>query len=339
MKHRLAAETSLIRGLVLDHGGRHPDMPHDVRNCYILIANVSLEYDKSEVNSSFSFATPEQRDNLVKSERRVTDDRVAKIIALKKKVCKEGEHFVIINQKGIDPLSLDQFAKEGILGLRRAKKRNMERLALACGGVSVNTADELTPEVLGWAGHVYEQTLGEDKFTFVEDLKHPQSCTILVKGSTDYVLFQIKDALHDGLRAAKNVYDDQAVLPGAGALEVAVNLALQEEVKRVDGRETAGVQAFSEALLVIPKLLAKNSGFDALESVVKLQQAQRNDKVIVGLDIMTGELTDPLQSGVFDNVCVKQQIFTSASVIANQLLLVDDVLAAGRSGAPKVPNA
>ncbi len=41
---------------------------------------------------------------------------------------------MVINQKGIDPLSLDVLAKEGILGLRRAKRRNMERLTLACGG-------------------------------------------------------------------------------------------------------------------------------------------------------------------------------------------------------------
>ncbi len=50
-------------------------------------------------------------------------------------VCQEtGQGFVVINQKGIDPMSLDMLAKEGILALRRAKRRNMERLTLACGG-------------------------------------------------------------------------------------------------------------------------------------------------------------------------------------------------------------
>ena len=37
------------------------------------------------------------------------------------------KNFVVINQKGIDPMSLDMFAKSGILALRRAKRRNMER--------------------------------------------------------------------------------------------------------------------------------------------------------------------------------------------------------------------
>ena len=65
-------------------------------------------------------------------------------------MCADGDSsFVVINQKGIDPSSLDLLAKEGILGLRRAKKRNMERLTLACGGYAVNSVEELTPECLG----------------------------------------------------------------------------------------------------------------------------------------------------------------------------------------------
>jgi T-complex protein 1 subunit zeta len=54
MQHRTASETQLVRGLVLDHGARHPDMPKRVENAYILTLNVSLEYEKTQV-TSFSF--------------------------------------------------------------------------------------------------------------------------------------------------------------------------------------------------------------------------------------------------------------------------------------------
>jgi hypothetical protein len=56
--------------------------------------------------------------------------------------------FVLINQKGIDPICLDMLARAGILALRRAKKRNMERLALACGGFAVNSVEELSEDCL-----------------------------------------------------------------------------------------------------------------------------------------------------------------------------------------------
>lgn len=58
----------------------------------------------------------------------------------------------------------------------------MERLVLACGGQAVNSVDELTEADLGFAGLVYEHILGEEKYTFVENVKNPQSCTILIKG-------------------------------------------------------------------------------------------------------------------------------------------------------------
>lgn len=102
----------------------------------------------------------------------------------------------------------------GILALRRAKRRNMERLALACGGVALNSFDDMQESHLGYAGHVYEHVLGENKFTFVEDCKIPQSVTILMKGPNKHTLVQIKDAVRDGLRAINNAIQDQAVIPG-----------------------------------------------------------------------------------------------------------------------------
>lgn len=134
MQHRMSSETQLVRGLVLDHGARHPDMPKRVENAYILTMNVSLEYEKSEVNSGFFYSTAEQREKLVESERRFVDAKLKKIVELKNEVCgtdpKKG--FVVLNQKGIDPLSLDVLVKNGIFALRRVKRRNMERCVPIC---------------------------------------------------------------------------------------------------------------------------------------------------------------------------------------------------------------
>lgn len=191
MRHKLDTDTKLIRGLVLDHGSRHPDMPKRLEDCHVLNCNISLEYEKSEVNAGFFYSSAEQREKLVAAERAVVDDKVQRIIDLKKQVCTDGGSFVVINQKGIDPGSLDMLAKEGILALRRAKRRNAERLQLACGGFTVNSVEELTPDCLGHAGLVYEHVLGEDKFTFVEDVRHPHSCTVLIKGPNDYTIAQV----------------------------------------------------------------------------------------------------------------------------------------------------
>ena len=46
LPHPPFPSSRLVRGLVLDHGARHPDMKKRVANAYILTCNVSLEYEK-----------------------------------------------------------------------------------------------------------------------------------------------------------------------------------------------------------------------------------------------------------------------------------------------------
>lgn len=97
--------------------------------------------------------------------------------------------------------------------------------------------------------------LGEEKYTFVKGVKNPRSCTILIKGPNEHTISMIKEATRDGLRAVKNVYDDKAVVPGAGSFEIACSVRLTEYCKEVQGKAKLGIQAFADALLVIPKVL------------------------------------------------------------------------------------
>lgn len=146
------------------------------------------------------------------------------------------------------------------------------RLQLICGGIAQNSVDDLTPDILGWAGLVYEHTLGEEKFTFLEDVKDPKSVTLLIKGPNGHTIQQIQDALRDGLRAVKNALEDECLIPGAGAFEVACCAHLSGSIKKAaKGRVKMGVQAFADALLIIPKILAQNGGFDVQDVVVALQ--------------------------------------------------------------------
>jgi len=331
MERKLGTDSRFVNGLVLDHGGRHPNMPTLLKNCHVMTCNVTFEYEKTETNSGFYYSNAEEREKLVESERTWLDERCLKVIEFKRKVCKEDESFVMINQKGIDPLSLDAFAKEGILCLRRAKRRNMERLTLACGGSPIHSLEDLSAEMLGFAGRVSEMTLGEDKYTFVEDCgQNARSCTILLQGPNGHSIKQMHDAVNDGLRSCKNAVEDLAVVPGAGAFEVAASQYLKNTVApNTKGRTKLGILAFAEALLVIPKTLAENSGLDVQETILKLEDESSED-IAVGLNCETGEPMLPQEEGIWDNVRVKRQSLYLSTVLATQLLLVDEVMRAGR---------
>lgn len=330
MQHGSASDTHLVRGLVLDHGARHPDMPRHVKNAFVLILNVSLEYEKTEVNLGFFYSSAEQRDKLVSSERRFVDEKLRRIVDLKNQVCgMNGEHgFVIINQKGIDPMSLDVLAKNGILALRRAKRRNMERLQLIVGGEAQNSVDELAPDILGKSGLVYEESIGEDKFTYVTECSEARALTILIKGLTNHVVQQTKNAVRDGLRAVANVIKDQAVVPGAGAFFLSCNHHLTRS-SIIKGRNKPGVLAFADALLVVPKTLSSNAGLDALETV-SVCQDEVGEGHVVGVDLSSGEPLDPALEGVWDSYRVLRNAVLAAVGIASNLLLCDELLKAGK---------
>jgi T-complex protein 1 subunit zeta len=222
-------------------------------------------------------------------------------------------------------------AREGIIALRRAKRRNMERLTLACGGYAINSVEDMTPDCLGEAGKVYEVSLGDDKFTFVEDVRHAQSCTILLKGPNEHTIAQLKDAVRDGMRSVVNAIEDGAIVAGGGAFEIAAHAALVEYAqKEVTGKAKLGVLAFADAMLIVPKVLAENSGFDVQDTIIKLQEERLRTGAPIGLDVTTGQPMLPSQTGVWDALRVKKQIIQLGAVLASQLLLVDEVLRAGR---------
>ena len=91
MERKLGSDSRFVNGIVLDHGGRHPDMPSVLKNCFIMTCNVTFEYEKTEVASGFFYSNAEEREKLVESERKWLDERCKQVIDFKRSVCQAGE--------------------------------------------------------------------------------------------------------------------------------------------------------------------------------------------------------------------------------------------------------
>merc|ERR1712151_451526 len=89
-------------------------------------------------------------------------------------------------------------------------------------------------------------------------------------GSTDHSIGQMKDALRDGLRSVQNALEDEALVPGAGAFEIAAHVHLEQFKRSVQGKPRLGVEIFGKALLTVPKTLLENSGMDVQEKLLKV---------------------------------------------------------------------
>lgn len=189
-----------------------------------------------------------------------------------------------------------------------------------------------------------------------EDVKDPKSVTLLIKGPNAHTITQINDAVRDGLRSVYNMIVDKSVVPGAGAFQIACAAHLSSEGfrKQVKGKAKYGVSAFADALLVIPKTLAANSGHDVQDSrkfqwpqlaphfaemfIVAALQDEQVEGNIVGLNLITGEPMDPIQEGVYDSFRVLRNCIASSSSIASNLLLCDELLKARAGGRQQGPG-
>ncbi|WP_028052931.1 thermosome subunit beta [Carboxydothermus ferrireducens] len=315
-------DTQLIRGVVIDKEVVHPGMPKRVEKAKIALINDALEVKETETDAEIRITSPEQLQAFLEQEERMLREMVEKI--------KEVGANVVFVQKGIDDLAQHYLAKYGIMAVRRVKKSDMEKLAKATGAKIVTNIRDLTPEDLGYAELVEERKVAGESMIFVEGCQNPKAVTILIRGGTEHVVDEVERALEDAIKVVKDILEDGKILAGGGAPEIELAIRLDEYAKEVGGKEQLAIEAFAEALKVIPRTLAENAGLDPIETLVKVIAAHKEKGPTIGVDVYEGEPADMLERGVIEPLRVKKQAIKSASEAAIMILRIDDVIAASK---------
>jgi thermosome len=316
------SDSRLVEGIVIDKEVVHPHMPKRVENAKILLLDVALEYKKTEVDAEISITSPDQLKAFLDEEERILKSMVDKIAAT-------GAN-VVLCQKGIDDIAQHYLAKANILAARRIKESDMEKLARATGATIAKSLEGVSAKDLGQAGLVEERKYGEEEMIFVEQCKNPKAVTILLRGGSEHVVDELERGVNDGLRVVEAAIEDGKLVAGGGAAEVEVALRLREYAATVGGREQLAIEAFADAIEVIPKTLAENAGLDPIDTIVDLRAEHEKGNKHAGLNVYTGKVIDMFKEGVVEPLRVKTQAIHSASEAATMILRIDDVIAAGK---------
>ncbi|MBS7624784.1 TCP-1/cpn60 chaperonin family protein [Candidatus Bathyarchaeota archaeon] len=316
-------DTELVRGIILDKEVVHAGMPKRVEKARIALLNCPLEIEKTEFSAEIRIRDPLQMKAFLDKETQMLKEMVEKI--------KKAGANVVICQKGIDDMAQHFLAKEGILAVRRAKESDMEKLARATGGRIVTNLDDLKPEDLGYAELVEERKIGEDKMVFVEGCKDPRSVSILIRAGLERMVDEAERAMHDALSVIADVIEKNKVVPGGGAAEAEVAKELRKYAAQIGGREQLAIEAFAEALEIIPKTLAENAGLEPIDVMVELRAAhEKPDGYAYGVDVFSGKVVNMFEKGVIEPLVVKEQAIKSATEAASMILRIDDVIAAAK---------
>jgi len=323
-------DSQLVHGMVIDKERLHPNMPKKVKDAKIALLNAPIEIEKTEVDAKIEITSPDQLQAFLDKEESMLRDMVKTIV--------DSGANVVFCQKGIDDLAQHFLAKAGIYTIRRIKKSDMEKLARATGARIVTSIHELTSADLGKAGLVEEKKIAGDDMTFVTQCENPKSVSIILRGGTEHVVDELNRAMEDALRVVGVVVEDGLLVAGGGAPEVELALRLRQYAATVGGREQLAIEAFAEAMEVIPKTLAENAGLDQIDSLVSLRSKHEQGIKTAGLDMDSGEPVDMLDLGVVEPLRVKTQAINSAAESAVMILRIDDVIASRSGGEGGMPG-
>jgi archaeal chaperonin len=321
-------DTELIAGILLDKEKLSTNMPAQVHHAKIALLDTALEIKNTEIDAKISITDPKNLQAFLDMEEQM-------LRKMTERVVQSGAN-VVFCQKGIDDLAAHFLAKNGIFACRRVKKSDMDRIEKATGAKMVSNIDDLSPKDLGQAGIVEEVRVGDEVMTFVRECPNAKAVTILVRGSTEHVIAEIKRAMEDAIGDVAAALSVGKIVAGAGSIEVEVAKHLYAYSNSLSGREQLAVRAFADALEVIPRTLAENAGLDPIDAITELKSAHDKGEVWAGIDVFTGKTMDAWKAGVLEPLKIKTQALSSASEVAIMILRIDDVIAGGKQ--PEMPH-
>jgi archaeal chaperonin len=320
-------DAELIRGVVLDKVRAHDGMPRKVTKAKVAMVAMPLEITKTQVKAKIKITSADQVNAFSEQER----DALKK---LSDAIIDSGAN-VLLCQKGIADAAQFYLAKAGVLAIEDVPEKDMKYAARALHANIVNKPESITGKDLGVAEQVEEDT--EGNVTRISGCKNPKTITILLRGTSDYLLDELERAVVDGTRVVMDAMEDGTYVVGGGAVETELLMKIREYAQTVGGRVQIALEAYATAFESIPRTLAENSGYNPIDKLVELKNVHSKGKKNAGLNVYEGKVVDMLSEGVIEPLRSKRQSIQSASETAVMLIRVDDMMITqpgGRGGMP-----
>ncbi|KAF9461317.1 chaperonin Cpn60/TCP-1 family [Collybia nuda] len=316
-------DSRVLNGVMLNKDITHPNMRRRIKNPRIILLDCPLEYKKGESQTNMEFSKEGDWERAQDIEEEQVKSLVNKIL--------EFRPDLVITEKGVSDAAQHVFEKHNVSALRRVRKSDNNRIALAVGATIVNRVEDLREADVGTQCGLFNvEKIGDEYFTFLTECTTPKACTILLRGPSKDILNEIDRNLADAMSVARNVVFNPTLAPGGGATEMAISVGLQAKARSVVGVEGWPFRAVADAMEIIPRTLVQNSGGNAIRVLTELRAKHANGEHSWGVNGETGKIVDMKTYGLYESASVKIQTLKTAIEAARMLLRVDDVVQAIR---------
>jgi len=300
----------------------------------VILIDTDIDYKKGENETNIEITNEEDFEKILKIEEEQVKKMCYDIIKFKPDL--------VITEKGLSDIAQHFFVKHNITALRRLRKTDALRIARATGATIVSRTEELKESDVGTKCGLYEvEKIGDEYFSFLSDCKDSKACTILLRGAGNDILKEVERNLEDALHVTRNVLLEPKLLPGGGATEMLVSVALSELSKSITGLSKEAYKAVSIALEVIPRTLAQNCGGDQVRLITSLRSKHATDpekNFSWGIDGEKGTLVDMKDLGVWEPFTVKAQSLKTFIEASAMLIRVDDIVSGKKTEKQQMPQ-
>lgn len=338
-----ARESELVDGYALNCTRAAQGMPTVVKNAKIALLDIDLRKQRLAMGVQVLINDPTKMENIREKEADITRDRINKLL--------DAGANVIFTTKGIDDMALKCFVDRKVMAVRRCTKSDLLAIASATGGrLILSLADEdgnetVDPTAFGTADEVSETKVGYGELIYIKGTPLKRAQSIILRGANDYMLDEIDRSLHDAMCAVKRCLESKKIVPGGGCVEGALSVYMETIADEMSSREQLAVSCFAQALLTIPKTLAVNSAYDAIDLVAQLRayhhlaltDPTKSDYKYTGLDLDTGKVRDNLRAGVLEPAMSKIKMIRFAVEAAITILRIDDAITMNAKENPNAP--
>ena len=315
-----SSATELVQGVIVEEEPVHDDMPRSVEDATVAVLDLDLEIRESNIDAEYDITSVDQLEAAIEAEE-------GELRSYAEKVADAGVDVAFVTGD-IEDRVASYLAKQGILAFDSVGDSDSKAIAKATGAKTIGSVDDLEPDDLGRADEIRVEKFSEDELAFIEGGAAAESVTVFARGGTEHVADELERALNDALDVVTAALDKGGVVPGAGATEIAIADHIRQGSAGIEGRKQLAVEAFADAIDIIPRTLAENTGMDPIDALVDLRSRHQNEG-IAGIIAhgQTGEIGDPIEHGVLDPAAVKREAIESATEAATMIVRIDDVIA------------
>ncbi|KAI5171030.1 T-complex protein 1 subunit gamma [Nematocida sp. LUAm3] len=310
-------DSHLINGIAIQKELIDQNMKKYITNPSILLIDFPLEYRKGENQANIEMTHPET----FKRALAVEEEQIEKITQF----LIDTKPSLIISEKGISDISSSLLKRNGISAVRRVKKSDLQRIALATGAQIISSPKEISSRAKGAAGTFAVERIGDEFWMKLSNCTAPGACTILLRGGSKDILNELERNLQDALSTARNLSILPEIVPGGGAIEAAMATALTAAINSPDAspEDKKVFPAVANALYAIPSLILINSGSNKVRNTLLELKREHEKGTSPGINGITGEIEpNPIR----ESLLVKEQLIKSAIEGAIIVLRVDGIV-------------